>query len=157
MFRFLRKLLLGEPKEANAKSNPRRTGSLGDPDRRWSPTPPTGHGQSRIASPGARTPSTRVSDKYFALSAQIEAAKRRRDFRGAIDAAGQTYPLLKSFVGYPLDSMMTQAYDSQFFPDPQILLTGIQGKNNRHLFTLGQRGIRWGFDRDDGKEDLTRF
>ncbi len=53
-----------------------------------SDAPSAGHGRS----------ANRVADRYFELSAAIERAKANRDYRAAIAAARETYPLLADFV-----------------------------------------------------------
>lgn len=98
MFKFLRRLLQGQSRAADhvdrlsSPENRDRTGP------RLSVERVPGGAPERPSAPSRENGQTRFSDRYFALSAEIEDAQRQRDYSRAISATRQTYPLMKSFV-----------------------------------------------------------
>lgn len=79
-----------------------RTSASAREPRKISGSDSTGFPQVRSVDVGVAAPhggsAVRATERYFELSAEIERAKADGDFRSAIAAARQTYPLLPAFV-----------------------------------------------------------
>ena len=91
MFDFIRRLL-------GDSSAPSGLGVQRDVQRPLSGSPPSSHASSGRASKAGGLTGRAAVTRYFELSNTIVSAKSRGDFRAAVRAARQTYPLMAAVV-----------------------------------------------------------